>query len=848
MTFFDKNQGIIKLCFLLLLLSSLLLGTPHEAQAAFCLSASGCLQEFMSQAMTLFAFIIEQAGRLLDFVLGLSSFFPSSLNDAWSALLNFVNLFFILFLIIIAFGTIMNSKNYSASALLPRLIVMALLVNFSFAFAKYIIILANGLAHVFINTIGSVSVTYADKMGAGKIIAGDPLTTLTGSISQMFFQVIFTAITALAMMAAAIFALIRIPILWALLVLSPIAWVGSIIPAIKKHTWDKWWSWFVSWTLFAPVYLFFLMIGSIVLNSKTSVGAGGGDLINADVRTTLQGFQYVFGGVLNLYDIIFYLMALFIMLGGLFVSFKLSMFAGNGAGAAMKWAQERVKRLPMPVPGGNIAALQSQAKAGFERVQKEGLGGRFGALYGGEAAQKQREGAAADWMSRRVTGLPSRGEADSAQAQNIEAQKKNLQGLSQVELEARMKGTRISGGAKGSELMAIYQLRAERGWVKDQNEIDAALSAMGNDTAATEKYVEMLGKGGFENAYGGNAQAQLAHADNTTNKTLKRALYKNLADDKRFDGSNLDAVARAIDAFKDQAKSDKDGLLKSLEKNLDNIIDANQKLAFGRGFAGTGPGSNLEFHRMVMRNVAKNRQAQTETVINDIRTAFNGQSQEDIEAVEKELQKNIVNIAKDKDARVGLMKSDTSSALIKKLAARELKAKEEIDNNKDYRMAFDALGGDTSPEARELLDAVAKENKFAATEIKIRDKFGLPTEKLEDITDPAVNAELQNEFMKGVDRMPHQDIIGAKMDQWKLAPFQDAVVNKAKALENLRPTIPREVVKVPYKQKDGTIGYKEVVMKERPGKGKEFLQNLEKMADSKEKLEIVRGIAIGLGY
>ena len=74
-------------------------------------------------------------------------------KDSWTILRDFVNMFFILFLIIMAFGTIFNVSGFRYNELLPKFLIAALLINFSFTIGQYVISLGNGLAQVFLNQL-----------------------------------------------------------------------------------------------------------------------------------------------------------------------------------------------------------------------------------------------------------------------------------------------------------------------------------------------------------------------------------------------------------------------------------------------------------------------------------------------------------------------------------------------------------------------------------------------------------------------------------------------------------------------------------------------------------------------
>ncbi|MDO8600783.1 MAG: hypothetical protein Q7R73_04265 [bacterium] len=91
----------------------------------------------------------------------------------WSITRDVANIFFIFFVLWMALATIFQFENYSAKRLLPKLIVVALLVNFSLPIGVFVIDVSNSIARVFykaakeqgtltgrIMTIGAVHTAY----------------------------------------------------------------------------------------------------------------------------------------------------------------------------------------------------------------------------------------------------------------------------------------------------------------------------------------------------------------------------------------------------------------------------------------------------------------------------------------------------------------------------------------------------------------------------------------------------------------------------------------------------------------------------------------------------------------
>ncbi len=74
----------------------------------------------------------------------------SLVKDGWTIVRDMTNMLFILILLIIAFATILRKENYGMKALLPKLIGIALLINFSLVIAGAIIDFADAITQTFL--------------------------------------------------------------------------------------------------------------------------------------------------------------------------------------------------------------------------------------------------------------------------------------------------------------------------------------------------------------------------------------------------------------------------------------------------------------------------------------------------------------------------------------------------------------------------------------------------------------------------------------------------------------------------------------------------------------------------
>jgi hypothetical protein len=122
--------------------------------------------------MELVATFFTIAGALFDWVI-IYVFNPDIYNigaiyNGWTIARDTANLFFIFILLTIAIATILRIERYGAKALLPQLIIVAFLINFSFLASQYVIFAGNSLASLFLPTDRNyASMHYSEQFIAG---------------------------------------------------------------------------------------------------------------------------------------------------------------------------------------------------------------------------------------------------------------------------------------------------------------------------------------------------------------------------------------------------------------------------------------------------------------------------------------------------------------------------------------------------------------------------------------------------------------------------------------------------------------------------------------------------------
>ena len=227
--------------------------------------------------------ILVFAAAGVDFAIALGDGLISTkaVQTGWNIVLQFTNLGFVLAIIVIAFATILRIESYGMKKILWKLVVAALLVNFSLVIAGAFISMSATLSNVFITqalgdsangnnlSIALGNAIQPQKLGQVQERDAGWWEKLTNALNYffeylagLFFVIVFTFLAALAFLTLFIMLLVRIIALMILLIVAPIVWLLWIFPATDKY-WKQWWTEFLRWNFFAPIVLFFVYLAVV---------------------------------------------------------------------------------------------------------------------------------------------------------------------------------------------------------------------------------------------------------------------------------------------------------------------------------------------------------------------------------------------------------------------------------------------------------------------------------------------------------------------------------------------------------------------------------------------------------
>lgn len=209
-------------------------------------------------------------------------------QNGWLIMRDFTNLGIVIALIFIAFATMLNIENYDLKKIIPKLVIIGILINFSLSIAGSLIDGTGIISNFFVYKInGGVTSTgglskLTENIGTAFQLESLQKTTTPeaiknssfddfsagalGLILSLFFVTAFSLLGALVMgMIAALF-IVRYIWLILLLVVMPIVWLTFVVPTWNRY-WKIWWENFIGQLFYVPISLFFVFISILLVTN-----------------------------------------------------------------------------------------------------------------------------------------------------------------------------------------------------------------------------------------------------------------------------------------------------------------------------------------------------------------------------------------------------------------------------------------------------------------------------------------------------------------------------------------------------------------------------------------------------
>lgn len=264
----------------------------------------------------------------------------TAVTVGWVVVRDICNMFFVLILLMIAFGTILRRESYSVKALLPKLVIMAVLINFSkticgliIDFSQVIMLtfvagFANGSAGNMVKNLGMDKILGFSSGTEGSLNSPEIEKNLSlEAVGGLFLGLICMIVILVIIIAMIVTLIARIVMLWIYTIMSPIAYFGAAFPAGQKYA-SQWWSEFSKNVIVGPVLAFFLYL-AIVTSSKSA------DVITSEVKSPASMGSFSMSSFLNGSTFSTYLITLGLLIGGMMVAQSVGASSGGAIGKGM---------------------------------------------------------------------------------------------------------------------------------------------------------------------------------------------------------------------------------------------------------------------------------------------------------------------------------------------------------------------------------------------------------------------------------------------------------------------------------------------------------------------------------
>ena len=363
------------------------------------------------------------------------------IGAGWAIVRDTTNMFFVIILITIAMGTIFGHSKFHWEQQIPKLVFVAIIINFSRTLCGLMIDFGQVIMLTFANAIKDIAGgNIIQLFGLNSIMEFDT-TYIQNNLNQgaqatgiQSFDLFAASLAAVILMSIVFVTMIflvlilvyRIVILWVLVVMAPLAWFFKVTDGVFKAGGDPygdWWKRFVCAVAIGPVIVFFLWLALAV--------AGSGSIAATENFATGGGPQETsLGGILE------------IMGAGHLTSFIIAIamiFAGF----------EAAQRICQGVEGisGQVSKMSKAGRGVLTRAENLGKGT---ASY----AYRQTLGRPVDW-----------------------AQQKTAKGLESIATSSATPRFMAASAGRGAESLRQKQREKIKGSIKGEKAMSAAAKA-----------------------------------------------------------------------------------------------------------------------------------------------------------------------------------------------------------------------------------------------------------------------------------------------------------------------------------------------------------------------------------
>jgi hypothetical protein len=294
-------------------------------------------------------------------------------KTGWGLARDIANMFFIVVLLIIAFSTVLKISSYHYQKTLFKLVIMAVLVNFSKLIAGFLIDFFQVIMLTFVNGFKDVlGGNFAEGFGLYKMLsladtATNQLNTnvdYAGIAVAAVVSLILILVADMTILIMAAVLLWRIAMLWVLVIISPLAYLSY---AIMPKYWSQWWQMFFQHLVSGPVIAFFLWLSLLTIQQQNIADQF---TVSGTPEEQKKQIETIFLTDINNKLFLQYMVMLALLMGGLTISQKIASQSGSAVGNFAQKVQKYGTRAVMV--GSGAAAVGWLATKGAPEAYQWG--------------------------------------------------------------------------------------------------------------------------------------------------------------------------------------------------------------------------------------------------------------------------------------------------------------------------------------------------------------------------------------------------------------------------------------------------------------------------------------------
>ncbi|MBU4360596.1 hypothetical protein KKA66_01970, partial [Patescibacteria group bacterium] len=286
-----------------LIIIAVILTTACLAVPLFVSAWSGLDSVLISISSWIAQEIIYVVGQLLLIaisilikVAGFNEFVDAEIvKTGWVIVRDVANLAIVISLLIIAFYTVINKQSFHYKTMLPKLILAAILVNFSKSITGLLIDFGQIVMMYFVHAfegIAAGNLTYGfgieDMMSVRNVAEAQGAEVNDWNVFGALVLAVIMVVVALGVVVSmAVMLLARVITLWILIIFSPLAFVGALVPGLDAITGD-WWDRLKKNIIFGPTLAFLFWLSMTVISGIT----GASRMMNLEMSSQ----EYLAGG------------------------------------------------------------------------------------------------------------------------------------------------------------------------------------------------------------------------------------------------------------------------------------------------------------------------------------------------------------------------------------------------------------------------------------------------------------------------------------------------------------------------------------------------------------------------